>query len=127
MRDYRLRFGGGGRDVFDDEDLLAWSHETELAAGDFFDGGWIFPQPTRLFSEPGIFGALAGNRRRELVVLAPGPQRRQQPTLADQAVDNDHGSDKQQQQMGDSATSPWLFCLSGSACRRWSASVFRHP
>ena len=52
MCDCQLRFVGGG-DIPDDEDRLAWSDEAELAAGDFLDGGRIFPQPTHLFAEPG--------------------------------------------------------------------------
>jgi hypothetical protein len=92
--------------------------------GDFFDGGRIFCTGA-LVRGAGIFGALGAIVARARRA-APGPQRRQQPTLADQAVDHDQGGDKQEEEMGDAPAPPGLFWLRGSAGGHRSACVLRH-
>ena len=44
-------FTGGRHDVADDEQLLSWAHEPELAAGDLLDGRGVFAQAARVFAE----------------------------------------------------------------------------
>ena len=51
-----------GRDVLDDEQPLARLDQTDLAAGEVFDGRRILAQAARLLPELGVFGAQFGQR-----------------------------------------------------------------
>jgi hypothetical protein len=110
------RRGGGARrqrvsraklrlQVFDDEDLLAPSDEAELSAGHFLDGCGILREPPDLLAQPRVFGLLAGDCPGQLVVLAPGAQHDEQSLVADQGVDDDDRSEKEQQKLYDAPRS----------------------
>ena len=100
--DFRFRFQVSlGFQVFDDEDLLAPPDETELTAGHFLDGRRILGEPPRFFTQPRVFGLLAGDRRRQFVVLTSGAQHDEKSLVANQRVDDDDDPDKYQQKLYD--------------------------
>jgi len=81
-----------GLQIFDDEDLLAPSDEAELAASHFLDGRRILGEPPGFLAETRVFGLLAGDCRRQLVVLTSRAQHDEQSLVADQGVDDDDHS-----------------------------------
>ena len=91
----------GRRHVFDDEDALAGLDQAELAPRDLFDRGRILAQAPGLFAQPRVLGALTRDRRRQAVVLVARAQHRQQPAIADEAVDDNDGGDEKHQHLDD--------------------------
>ena len=79
-----------------DEELLAGFDQAQLAARDFLDGGRVFPQTTRLFAKPGVFGTRVGERSLDRFELAACLQERDQPLLAEDRVDDQNSRDKRQ-------------------------------
>ena len=75
------------------------SPSSRLAISSIADG--ILAQASRLFAQPRVLGPLTRDRRRQLIVLVPRPQHRQQAAVADQAVDDNDGGDEQHQQLDD--------------------------
>ena len=93
----------GWRNVFDDEQPLAPSDEAQFTTGDFFDRRRVIFQPTGLVPELRVLGALTRDRGGDLVVLVSRAQSRQQPALADEAIDDDQRCDEDQQPVNDAA------------------------
>src|SRR5262249_39526455 len=75
--------------------------QPEVAARDLFDGRRIVGQPAGKVAKPGVLGALARDRRGELVVFVTGAKHGQKAPVADKAVEDDQRRDEEQQQMTD--------------------------
>ena len=79
--------------------------EPELAPRDFFDGGRVFAQLTRLIAQPRVLRALTGDRGGQLVVIMARAKHRQQPLIADEGVDQNHNRHAHEKQLDDPAGS----------------------
>jgi hypothetical protein len=112
--------------VLDDEECLPRPDETQLSPRQFLDGVGILAEPPRLLAQPGVFRAFPANRRRQFVVPAARPQRRQQPAFADQSVHHDDHGDKHEEQVDEAAGSSGVSGLDGSTFWRKSALALRH-
>src|SRR5262249_28966324 len=94
-----LRLGRG--DVLDDEHAFARPNQTELATSDFLDGGGIVLEAARFVTQPAVLRALLSDRRSELIVFLPRAQDRKQAAIANETVDDDDRSHKDEEPVDD--------------------------
>ena len=80
---------------------------------DLFNGSGVVAQAPRLVGQARVVGALARDRGRQLVVLAPCSQRGEQPAIADERVQRNHADDQQQEHAADASGWRAIRALSG--------------
>src|SRR6185295_16204956 len=102
--------------ILDDEDLLAWLDQPQLPARDFLDGVRIAAQAPRFLTQAGVLGALPRDGRGQHVALVARAKHRQQPTIPDEAVDDDNRGDEHDHPVNDAAVSS-----RGTFWFRWTA------
>ena len=106
---------GRERHVLEDEHFFARTDQPELAPGDLLDRGGIVGEPTCFIPKACVLGALARDCGRQLVVLFPGAQHREESLFAHQRVDHDDRRDDQQQPTDDPAAPAGAFRCRGIA------------
>ena len=98
-------------DVLEDEQLLAWTDQAELAAGDLFDGGGILAQHAGLFAEPCVLRSRGCERLLERPVPRARLHHREQPLVAHQGVNQQHARARKEQILDGAAPLARLGCL----------------
>src|SRR5262249_43919156 len=78
-----------GRNVADDEQLLAGPDKPELAACEVFDGGGIFTEATSGFAKRRVLVAELIDLSRQVLGLPPGAPHAHQPAVTDEAGNED--------------------------------------
>ena len=107
--------GVGGRDVLEDEQLLAGLDEAELAAGEILDRRRVFLQTAGLLAQARVLGAHVGKRLLERPILLTLLQHLQQSLFADQRVEDEHAPDEHEQRTARPAGRGGAW----SDCSRW--------
>src|SRR3989442_204571 len=78
-----------GWNVADDEQLLAWANEAELATREVFDGGRVFAKTTGRFAKGFVLFAELVDLSRELLRLPSGAPHARQPPVPDETGHRD--------------------------------------
>ena len=107
--------GGWRVDVFDDEQFLSRAHEAQLPARDLFDRRGVFAQAAGLFAERRIFRSQPRQIGGQIIILFARPERRHQPLIADERIDDDD-ADGKEEESGEEPASATLCALEFLGC-----------
>ena len=80
--------------IFDDEELLTGPEQAQFTAGDVLDGLWIFAELAGLLAEMRIFLTRPDERAFKRPVLLPRLEHGQEPSVADERVDDEDAADR---------------------------------
>ena len=87
--------------VFDDKQLLAVFDQAKLTTRDFLDRVRIFTEASGLLAQHRVFRLLPRNRGGQLIVFVSRPQHGQQAAIANEAIYDNDGRNKQEQELDD--------------------------
>lgn len=92
--------------IFDDEELLTGPDQAQFAAGDVLYGLRILAQLARLLAELRVFGTRPDERGFKRPVLLPRLEHGEEPSVADEGVDDEHAADRDDEIADNRATPP---------------------
>ena len=101
-----LPFRIGRFNLLDDEEFLPWADETELPAGDGFDGVGVLTQFAGLFAKPRVLRPRPLQRRFKGAVLLPRLEHGEESSVADESVDDQYAADRHHEVTHNPAAAP---------------------